>query len=177
MADLDPVQLGFTFAKEVATQLITLSTGILALSITYHKDIVKGAPLTSEGLLRSAWGAHLVSILGGVWTLMALTGTLMPVDPKTRTTPLLFDGNVRIPASLQVVAFFIGVLLLVVVYGRRTEKAVEQNEYQIVTARPDEIGLQLTALSSEGWEIASTAARETGDIGVLLKRPIKKPPA
>src|SRR2546423_1922720 len=33
----DPAQLGITFAKDVATQLISLSTGILALSTTLHE--------------------------------------------------------------------------------------------------------------------------------------------
>ncbi len=176
MPDLDPVQLGFTFAKEVATQLITLSTGILALSITYHKDIVKGAPLSREGLLRSAWCAHLVSILGGVWTLMALTGTLMPVNPRGRGVPLEFGWNVRMPASLQVFGFFLGIVLLVIVYGRRT-KVSERDEFQVVTLASNDVGPEVAALISTGWNIISMSVKEPDRIAFLLKRTLEKPPA
>jgi|ERR1700728_1622731 len=93
----DAVQLAFNFAKEIATQLITLSTGLLALSIAFTKDILQGVPKGKERRLKAAWGVLIVSIVCGVWTLSALTGTLMPVNPSDRPNPLQFKSNVRIP--------------------------------------------------------------------------------
>ncbi len=78
----DPTTLGFNFAKDLAIQLITLSTGLLALSVTFTKEIVKTLSNVREVILRISWGFHMLSIVFGVWTLMALTGTLMPVQPN-----------------------------------------------------------------------------------------------
>src|SRR5438034_4510306 len=117
----DPVQLGFTFAKELATQLISLSTGILALSVTFAKDVLK-TPLTNrkETLLRIGWGGHLLSISLGVWTLMALTGTLMPLHGRAPNAPWELAANVRCPAALQVILFVAGTILLVFAYVGRS---------------------------------------------------------
>lgn len=169
MADLDPVQLGFTFAKELATQLITLSTGILALSVTYHKEILKGITGGAERLLRIAWCVQLVSIVGGIWSLMALTGTLMPLDPKTRV--LQFGGNVRLPAMVQVGAFLLGTALLMIVYGRRVKPA-GQDQYQLAVLAVDAMGAQLAALKADRWEVVCTTVRESDQVAVLLKRPV-----
>src|SRR5258708_35945735 len=83
----DPAQLGITFAKELATQLITLSTGVLALSATFTKDILKTIPAGKERVLHAAWGVHILAIIFGVWSLPGITGTLLPLD-GVRPNPL-----------------------------------------------------------------------------------------
>ncbi len=53
-----------------------------------------------------AWGAYLVSILCGMLTLMAITGTL---EPKGADVPLSIRGrNVVIPAVVQILFFLVG---------------------------------------------------------------------
>ncbi len=86
-------KLAFTFAKEIATTLITLSTGLLTLSVTYAKEILKGVPKSKEGTMKSAWGLHILSMFFGVVALMALTGALMPLDPSKRS--LEFDKTIQ----------------------------------------------------------------------------------
>ena len=59
----EPVKLAFQFARDLATQLITLSSGVLALSITFNKDVIKTAPKRFGWVLWAAWVCLLFSIL------------------------------------------------------------------------------------------------------------------
>jgi hypothetical protein len=121
-------RLGFEFAKEIATQLITLSTGLLALTITFMKELSAFLQAGSRTWLYWAWGLQLSSIICGVWTLMALTGALMP-SASNGELPPTFGGHVRLPALFQVVLFLFGVASMVA-YGskalRRTGSGTEK---------------------------------------------------
>lgn len=98
-------------AADVAKQFITLSTGILALTITFAKEIgggpTQGAPL----LLGLGWVLYLASILGGLWTLLALAGELEPLDAAS--SPSIRRPNVVVPAIIQIVTFLIATGLIV----------------------------------------------------------------
>jgi hypothetical protein len=93
-------ELAFEFAREIATQLLTLSTGFLALTVTFTKDLVKSSH--GRAMLYLAWILQLGSIAAGVWTLMSLTGAL--ARPSSGTP--IFDASVRLPAGSQVLLFF-----------------------------------------------------------------------
>jgi hypothetical protein len=93
----------FDFAADVAKQFITLSTGILALTITFAKDIGGGPSQGAPLLLGLSWVLYLLSIVAGVWTLMALTGELEPVG--TAESPSTRRGNVVTPALVQIATF------------------------------------------------------------------------
>ena len=123
---MDAAQTAFTLAKEVSVQLITLSTGILAVTITFAKDSSAGRSGRHVAWLRYGWAIYLLSILCGIWTLMALTGTLMPADGAPPDKPT-FGDNVRFPAGLQIVTF-VAATLLVVAYGWKTIRPSEPVE-------------------------------------------------
>lgn len=108
-------QKAFDFAKETTKQLLTLSTGIIALTITFSKTFAENVPPQATIFLKLAWLAYLLSILFGIWTLMALTGTLEPKD-KSKDIVSIWGGNVTVPAGLQVLTFLAG-LVLIVVFG------------------------------------------------------------
>lgn len=166
--DMDPIQLGFTFAKEVATQLITLSTGILALSATFTKDILKTIPTGKERMLHAAWAVHIVSVVFGVWSLLAITGTLMPLD-GIRSNPLQLGSNVRMPALGQILSFLVGTAMLVMVHGTKTEKGGE--EFKLAEfADGVVLGDELTRLKSERWDVIAFSVQESRFL-VLLSRP------
>ena len=80
----EPVQKAFDFASDSTKQLITLSTAILALTITFNKDVLQSVSSSSINTLISAWIVYLVSIFFGVLTLLALTGTLDPRKDKNQ---------------------------------------------------------------------------------------------
>jgi hypothetical protein len=165
----DAIQLGFNFAKEIATQLITLSTGLLALSVTFTKDILKGVPKGQEKTLKIAWGVLVCSIIFGIWTLSALTGTLMPADPSKRPNPLRFDGNVRGPATGQLGTFLLGTAMLVWAYGKAAMSHGAE-EYALFVIALDELTPKLNELASQGWEIATVTLRDDSTGAVLMKR-------
>src|ERR1700747_2196802 len=103
------IKLGFDFAREIATQLIALSIGFLALTITFTKELIKAIPGASRGWLKWSWIMHVASVVFGVWTLLALTGTLIPSSSDTTPLGALTLGtNVRLPAKLQIVSFVLG---------------------------------------------------------------------
>ena len=87
-------ELSFQFAKEIATQLITLSSALIGVSVTFLKDF-RSDNLTP---LRVSWGFYIATVICGVWTLMTLTGTLegLAAPDKAFTG---FAGSTRLAAS------------------------------------------------------------------------------
>lgn len=101
----------FDFAADLTKQLITLSTSIVTVSLLFGKDFPR------QNLLAVwAWTFYLVSTIFGLWTLMALTGTLAPLNPPSTSFDLGF--NVRLPSALQIVAFAIAVVLTIIFVWR-----------------------------------------------------------
>ena len=101
MGMLEYQKKAFDFASDLTKQLITLSTSIVTISLLFGDHFPKQSKLALW-----AWAFYLVSSLFGLWTLMALTGTLAPINP-----PASFDlgFNVRLPSGLQVLAFAIAI--------------------------------------------------------------------
>src|SRR4051812_12494568 len=95
----------FAFAQETAKQLLTLSTGIFAITLTFLKDAA-GAHPHGKAFLEFGWGCYLASILFGVMLLMTLAGNLE--RPQTGTSSI-YSTNIKAFASLQV-GFFIAAL-------------------------------------------------------------------
>jgi hypothetical protein len=114
----DQIKLAFAFAQDTTKQLLTLATGIIAVSITFAKDFVKEVPPGATPWAIAAWGCLLASVLFGLWALLALTGSLEPTGRPTAAVSIR-GWNVRLPAALQILAFF-GGLLLTVVFGVRS---------------------------------------------------------
>jgi hypothetical protein len=104
----------FQFAQDTTKQLMTLSTGIIALTITFSRDVVKNPSVSGHSLLLWALGAFLFSTVCGVVTLMALTGNLVgAADDKE---PSIYARDVRIPSMLQALSFA-AALALTLLYG------------------------------------------------------------
>lgn len=121
--------LAFEFAKDASKLLVTLSTAILTLSITFYEKVIGSCPEQIEkNILIGSWFFFLFSIFFGAWSLLALTGNLDPmhqtgeqkedmtedekkseVDVLTINTP-----NVRIPYAGQLICFCFGHLLTVI---------------------------------------------------------------
>ena len=113
----EQVKKAFDFAADLIKQLISLATGIIALTITFSKDFLHSecAPARKD-LTMFAWSAFVVSILCGVWALMSLTGTL-DQKPGSEQVPVTIRGwNVVIPSALQIL-FFVGGLVLTIIFA------------------------------------------------------------
>jgi len=109
---MESLKLGFLFARDLHVQLINLSTGIIALTVTFMRDIIKNMPRRHRKGYLWAWILHVLSMLFGLWAIMALTGNLLDgdlaLDPKS-----LEILNARIPGAIQIVLFFAGTSLVV----------------------------------------------------------------
>ncbi len=77
----ESIKKAFDFASDSTKQLITLSTAILALTITFNKDVLHSVGPKAPIILTAAWTVYLLSICFGIATLLALTGIL---DQQTR---------------------------------------------------------------------------------------------
>ena len=102
----------FDFASDLAKQLITLSTGILALTITFTKEFVKDFEVVRPRLLLVTWVSYLLAILMGIATLMSLTGSLANPTPSTPGIPEFLPG-VFLFAGAQILAFLAGTISLI----------------------------------------------------------------
>lgn len=108
------IEKSFDFAADLSKQLITLASGIIAITVTFSKDIFTGAPTCANNWMVASWIIFFISILGGIWSLMALTGTL---DPRNKEVKISIQGsNCRIPSLFQIV-FFLVALALTIIYA------------------------------------------------------------
>lgn len=135
---------GFNFTVDLTKQLITLSTGILALSITFIKDILKSDRNVVTRKLTTSWIIYLLSITSGIWTMMALTGTVFEAtckpalqngcDPdflKQYSFP--YGSNISVPLGLQILLFLMATGFLIA-FGVQTLRAKYSSESQIDVA-------------------------------------------
>ena len=103
----------FDFAKESVKQLITLATGIIAVWVGFIQHLGLRADRCAQTVALVSWIVFLLSILCGLWGMLALTGTLGAGD----SVPVTIRGkNVTRPVALQVILFVLG-LALVVAFG------------------------------------------------------------
>lgn len=112
MVDMTEYQKkSFDFAADLTKQLITLSTSIVTVSLLFGDHFPKQSLLAV-----SAWLFYLVSTVFGLWTLMALTGTLAPLQlPPTNFN---LKSNVRVPSALQIASFAIAIVLTMIFVWR-----------------------------------------------------------
>ena len=110
----DRIKKAFDFAQDSTKQFITLASGIIALTITFSKDFVGSVSESARVLALWSWGCFLVSVFFGLFTLLALTGTLEPLDKDVKAS--IRGKNITIPSALQIVTFFAG-LVLTVLFG------------------------------------------------------------
>jgi ketosteroid isomerase-like protein len=108
----------FDFAADSTKQLITLSTAILTLTITFGKDVLQKVEGPTKENLTYSWIVYLVSIFFGILTLLALTGTLDPKKKKqqpdpVKSSPTIQGLNIRILSTLQILTFLVATGLVV----------------------------------------------------------------
>lgn len=109
----------FSAYGELTKQVLTLSTAVLALTITFLTDVVKHVSGVERWLLGLSWLFYVLSMVFGVFVLMALSGALHCIEHpgdthcKGLTTPItIYSSNIRVTSWLQVVSFFVASVLL-----------------------------------------------------------------
>ena len=111
----DKLKKAFDFAQDTTKQLISLATGIIAITITFTKDILGNLPPGTKVYLGLSWLIFFLSIIFGVWALLAMTGSLEPKKGEKESISIR-GSNVTLPSALQIISFLLG-LALAIVYG------------------------------------------------------------
>ena len=108
----EQTKYAFSSASDTSKQLITLSTGVLALELTFRKDIAPHPRDVDAWLLDASWVCLAISIIAGVVTLMALTGSTAQKSQPTASA--IYGTNVKVPPLIQVFSFLLGIFLSVI---------------------------------------------------------------
>ena len=91
--------------QDITKQILTLTTGILALSATFIKILIPLSPVFTI-ILFFAWGLLTLSIIGGILTLSSIVHKL----EESKYEP--FAKCTVIPAIVQWSCFVVGFILL-----------------------------------------------------------------
>lgn len=100
----------FDFASHVITQIITLSTAVLASSAMIAKEFMQNNQTTLIYLTIS-WVCFLLSIVSGIWALLQLTTEL--IKPSGNGSPSIKNPKITSAASFQFVFFIVALSVLV----------------------------------------------------------------
>jgi hypothetical protein len=98
-------------ATELTKQLITITVGLLGLSIGFLKDIVKGLPKKRMWIIKIFWLWMFLSLCTGILHLMAITGQItnaISIEAKPEVAP-----NIRFFAGAQILLFLLGIIFLI----------------------------------------------------------------
>ena len=109
----DYVEKSLDFAQDSVKQLIALPTAIVTITVTFATDLV-GVD-GSLVILKWAWVAFVVSVIGGVVSLLAMTGSLGRAQRTDESggSPDIYSGTTRTGALVQVLAFVVAIGLVV----------------------------------------------------------------
>ena len=110
----DQIKAAFASATETVKNTLTLSTGVLTVSITFFKDINKSPTNLQVWILESSWVALFLAVVAGVATLMAITGTL--ARSSTLKADTIYQNNIRVPMTATIASFLAGIGLTAI-YG------------------------------------------------------------
>jgi hypothetical protein len=105
------IKRSFDLAAEATKQLITLSTAVLMLTATLFNHLFQ-ASSRAKVCIAVSWVGFLLSIIFGIATLLALTGTLAGGSKPGRALSIT-KPNVRIMSFTQIGFFLIGMGLVI----------------------------------------------------------------
>lgn len=112
MTDLtDQTKQAFASAADWSKQLVTLSTGIVTLTVAFADKLFSNPSTAEKTLLWASWVAYLIAILAGVMVLGSLTGALAASGVPDQTQ--INNGAIKLFARTQLATFAAGVALIV----------------------------------------------------------------
>ncbi|REJ80607.1 MAG: hypothetical protein DWQ36_05295 [Acidobacteria bacterium] len=108
----EAVATGFDMAFELSKHLVSVSSAVLALSVTFLKDLTKSAPSKRQRqCLLFAWACLLATLVFATLHLFALTGHLTPkpgeaIEAHIRGSAVFF-GAAQLATFLAGMAAFV----------------------------------------------------------------------
>jgi hypothetical protein len=155
-------QKAFEFVQDLTKQVLALSTGILALTITFADKIKRGG---WDELLSVAWGLYIVAIIFGVFVLYALAGTL---EQTTTNVPVSTRGsNVILHARIQFGAFVLATILIATQAVFTARKAEVQTETDKLVIERNQTTQLLAIVQKLGTSEQSIKDLQIGTVAAL----------
>lgn len=130
MEDKERIKLSFSFAGDVVKQLIALSTAIVTLCVALTDKLFSSEVAQNHSIwLLIALAFFVLSILFGLLTMMAMTGTLGKPEEGNNDEATdeaeeqeeievnkgtIYQGNIRALMFCQLATFFLAIILAVV---------------------------------------------------------------
>ena len=115
---MDVQDKSFGLVQETCKLLITLSTGFIAFTVTFSKELGGFELETAWAVFTwgATWITMIISIGAGVWVLLGITTELVPRVYDTNHVPTIRSKRVSAPFSVQILTFAAGVFFMVL-YG------------------------------------------------------------
>jgi membrane protein implicated in regulation of membrane protease activity len=98
----------FEFARDSVSHVLTLSTAVLAISLTFSHDWVADTSEANTIWLKVAWCSLVAAIVLGLWAMLSLTG--LAYIQAVNVGKFSF----RLPWMLQILAFLLGLVTLLI---------------------------------------------------------------
>jgi len=117
----------YKLAAETAKVMITASTGIIGLSVTFSKDsIASSKSRWAPRLMAASWVAYLLAIISGVALLENIAGH-MHEDYLAQSVPkAIYGPSILLVGKVHVLSFLLGTLLVVLSGGLALRAGAEK---------------------------------------------------
>jgi len=126
----------FDFASDLTKQLLSLSTILIGISITFFE---KFNCSNLYWIIILSWSFLFISIIFGILSLMGLTGSLGRIkDLKAFDSTNIYNRNIRVVSGLQIVTFLTGILLLIIYSSSSTKTIGNKNENNAISVEKNE---------------------------------------
>jgi hypothetical protein len=102
----------FDLAQDASKQVLTISAGIVVVTITFFDDFGAHSPHIAKILMAVAWGIYLISMISGIFFLFTLAGNL-----QGGTNLDIYHSNSKTLSLMQVIAFLAAVLITIIAGG------------------------------------------------------------
>jgi hypothetical protein len=108
----DQAKQAFSAASDWSKQIMTLSTGIVTLTVTFSDKVFGNLSHTETWLLMIAWALYIISILGGIWVLTALNDKLVLDKPPVAADVLSAHFRAGVQATT-----FVAATVVIAIFG------------------------------------------------------------
>lgn len=107
----------FDTVVDITKQVLTLSTGVVALSVTFLTEVAGDAGPSARNVLAFSWVAFTLAVVLGLLTLMAAAGVQRDAGAEGADAPSIDATNLRLLGGGQLITFGLGLILTLIAGG------------------------------------------------------------
>jgi hypothetical protein len=104
------------YAQESVKQILALSTGALALTLTFFQTFAGAASAFARDVIFVSWILFIIAIAFGILALLSMTSNLWPKNPAERpgSAPDIWTSDIKWFAGLQIIFFALALIAMLV---------------------------------------------------------------